>query len=433
MPEPRNAVDLAVVGAGAAGLMAAIQAGRAARARGAPLSIVALDGAKTLGAKILVAGGGRCNVTHAAVDATAFAGSTPPAIRKILGRFGVDETIRFFAELRVPLKQEATGKLFPVTDRARTVLDALLRTARDAGVEIVHPWRVEDVSAASGGFVLRGPAGELSARRVILATGGRSLPKSGSDGHGFELARRLGHTTTMRIVPGLVPLVLAEDCFIRRLAGVTVPTAITLRSGAGKALRAFTGSTLATHFGISGPPVLDISRYWLDARLDDPAAHLCVDWLPQLGERRLQDELAKQGGAPVGAALRARLPERLAEALCREAGIDPGASFDRLARETRRTLARTVCSFRLPVTGDRGFTHAEVTAGGVPLSQTKLQTLESRVRPGLQLVGEILDVDGRIGGFNFQWAWASGFVAGRGVRSPEKAVRSPIESFDSVE
>ena len=411
-----KSVDLAVVGAGAAGLMAAAQAGRAARDRGARLTIVALDGATTIGAKILVAGGGRCNVTHDVVDETAFSGSTPPAIRKVLRRFGVEETTRFFAEQGVSLEREETGKLFPTTDCARTVLDALLRAAKEAGVAIVHPWRVEDVSRSATGFLLRGPAGEIAAARVILATGGRSLPKSGSDGHGFELARRLGHQTTSRILPGLVPLVLAERCFIRRLAGVTLETTITLHSGTGKTKKAFGGSTLCTHFGISGPPVLDISRYWLDARLDDAAAYLCVDWLPKLGERGLQDELAKRGGTPVGAVLRARLPERLADALCAEARIDQGASFDRLGREARLRLAKTVCAYRLPVTGDRGFTHAEVTAGGVPLSQVRLETLESRVCPGLQLAGEILDVDGRIGGFNFQWAWASGFVAGVAAR-----------------
>lgn len=408
-----KSVDLAVVGAGAAGLMAAVQAGRAARDRGARMTIMVVDGATTIGAKILVAGGGRCNVTHDVVDETSFAGSTPAAIRKVLRRFSVEKTVRFFAEQNVPLKREATGKLFPTTDRARTVLDALSLAAKEAGVAIVHPWRVEDVSRSATGFLLRGPAGEIAATRVILATGGRSLPKSGSDGHGFELARRLGHQTTARILPGLVPLILAERCFVRRLAGVTLETTITLYSGAGKTQKVFGGSTLCTHFGISGPPVLDISRYWLNASLDDPAAHLGVDWLPELGERGLQEEFAKRGGTAVGAVLRARLPERLADALVAEAGIDKDKSFDRLGREARRKLAKTVGAYRLPVTGDRGFTHAEVTAGGVPLAQTRLETLESRVCPGLHLVGEILDVDGRIGGFNFQWAWASGFVAGK--------------------
>jgi len=415
MPQLESAYELAVVGAGAAGLMAAIQAGRAARARGVRPSIVALDGARTIGAKILVAGGGRCNVTHDVVDESAFAGASPAAIRKVLRRFGVDDTIRFFAELRVPLKREETGKLFPITNRASTVLDALLSAAADAGVTLSHPWRVEDISRADAGFTLRGPAGAIAARRVILATGGRSLPKSGSDGHGFELARRLGHTTTPRILPGLVPLLLADGGFVRTLSGLTLPTRVTLRSGTGKALRAFTGSTLCTHFGISGPPVLDISRYWLHARLDDPAPFLCVAWLPDVEEAELQETLGAKGGIPVGAALRLLLPERLADALCREAGVDRGISFHRLGREARRTLTQTVCAYRLPVTGDRGFTHAEVTAGGVPLAETRLDTLESRVCPGLHLVGEILDVDGRIGGFNFQWAWASGFVAGRGI------------------
>jgi predicted Rossmann fold flavoprotein len=416
MDRVERSVDLAVVGAGAAGLMAAAQAGRAARDGGVRSRIVVVDGAKTIGAKILVAGGGRCNVTHDVVDETAFAGSTPPAIRKVLRRFPVEETIRFFAEQGVRLKREDTGKLFPTTDRARTVLDALLSATKDAGVTIVHPWRVEDISRSASGFLLRGPAGEIAAARVILAAGGRSLPKSGSDGHGFELARRLGHTTTERILPGLVPLVLAERCFVGRLAGVTLDTTITLHSGTGKRLETFRGSTLCTHFGISGPPVLDISRYWLNARLDDPGAYLSIDWLPELGERRLQEELGKRGGAPVCAMLRARLPERLAEALVAEAGIGKDASFDRLGREARLRLTKTVCAYRLPVTGDRGFANAEVTAGGVPLSQTRLETLESRVCPGLHLVGELLDVDGRIGGFNFQWAWASGFVAGIAAR-----------------
>jgi predicted Rossmann fold flavoprotein len=404
--------DLAVAGAGAAGLMAAIEAGRTAARLGRRTSIVLLDGARTLGAKILVAGGGRCNVTHHAVDASAFAGSTAPAIRKVLRRFDVPATVRFFEAEGVRLKREETGKLFPVTDRSRTVLDALLKAARAAGIHLVHPWRVESIERTGASFMLRGPAGCIEAGKVIVATGGKALPKSGSDGHGFELARRLGHTTTPRIHPGLVPVVLDDASFVRAISGVAVPAAVELRSGSGKRLAGFAGSTLCTHFGLSGPPVLDISRYWIDARAQDPEAHLVVNWLPSFDARSLVEALERtRGGA--GAWLRSRLPDRLAEALVREAGVDPAVPIDRIPRASRTALGMSVCAWRVPARSDRGFTHAEVTAGGVPLAELRLDTLESRVCPGLYLAGEILDVDGRIGGFNFQWAWASGFVAGR--------------------
>lgn len=407
--------DLAVVGAGAAGLMASIQAGRASRELGARPRIVALDGARHLGAKILVAGGGRCNVTHRAVDEKVFSGSTPPAIRKVLRRFDVSETVDFFARLGVVLKTEETGKLFPVTDRARTVLDALVRAAAAAGVEIVNPWRVASVAASPEGFALAGPAGRLRARRVILAAGGKSLPKSGSDGHGYAIARSLGHSTTARILPALVPLELAAGSFVRRIPGVAVPARLTVRSSAGRLLAGTEGPVLCTHAGLSGPAVLDVSRHLLHATADDAGAHLVIGWLP---------ELAPPPGRPIGGWLRGALPERLADALVAEAGVDPGLPWDRQPREARRRLAEVVTAWRAPVTGDLGFAKAEVTAGGVPLDEIRLDTMGSRRKEGLHLCGEILDVDGRIGGFNFQWAWASGFVAGRGAAAALYSSRS---------
>ena len=196
--------DVVIVGAGAAGLMAGVWAARSNR------RVVLLDGARTLGAKILVAGGGRCNVTHHVVDETAFAGSTRKAIRKVLRRFDADQTVRFFASLDVELKREDTGKLFPVTDDARTILDALVGAVRSAGGEIRHPQRVERINVVPGGFVLSGDWGELVSTRIILATGGKSLPKTGSDGGGYALARSIGHSITARIFPSLVPLTLAQ-------------------------------------------------------------------------------------------------------------------------------------------------------------------------------------------------------------------------------
>lgn len=422
-------VDIAVVGAGAAGLMAAIWAGRTARAAGRRARIIALDGAKTLGAKILVAGGGRCNVTHDAVDETAYAcgpGTSRNAIRKVLRGFDVSRTVAFFAELGVELKREETGKLFPTTNRARTVLEALLRAVGEEGAELRHPWRVQSLRRTPEGFMLE-PAGvtaceAIVASRVILACGGMALPKSGSDGHGYTLARALGHSVTEPVFPALVPLLLdPERSFLPSLSGLTHTATLSLWSGTGKKLVDFTNSMLCTHFGLSGPAVLDISRFYLDARRDDPLASLTINWVPGQTFDAL-DAMLTQTGVRARTVLRILteglpdpLPERLARAICASVMIDPALNLDRLKREDRRTLAHAITRTPLPITGDRGFTHAEVTAGGVPLSELHLETMASRLCPGLHICGEICDVDGRIGGFNFQWAWASGHAAGCGA------------------
>ena len=408
---PRH-TDVAIVGAGAAGLFAGIWAGRAAQEAGKALRVEAFDGARRLGAKILVAGGGRCNVTHWRVDDADYAGSTPPAIRKVLRRFGVDETVRFFADLGVELKQEDTGKLFPVSDDAHSVLHALLDAARAAGVRLAHPDRVEGIERTSDGFLVRAAGGHVLARRVILCTGGKALPKSGSDGAGLEFARALGHSVTDHLVPALVPLRLPERHWITELSGLTVPAELVLRSGTGKKLATFTDSTLCTHFGLSGPSVLNISRHWTMARFEDPGARLELSWTPGTDVEAVDRALVDAKGRGVGSVLRTWIPERLMRAVCAAADADPAATAQQLPRDRRRALAQLVAGTPLPVTGDRGYTFAEAMAGGVPLAEIRLETMESRLVPGLHLAGEVCDVDGRIGGFNFQWAWASGHVAG---------------------
>lgn len=408
-PTVPNTCDVLVVGAGAAGLFAATWASRAGREAGRPVSVVAVDGARKLGAKILVAGGGRCNVTHWRVTEADYAGSTPPAIRKVLGRFTVDHTVQFFRACGVEFKREDTGKLFPVTDSARTVLEALVAAATQAGALLVHPARVEAVERAGEAFLVTTSAGPIRAGRMILCTGGKSLPKSGSDGAGFEIARSLGHSLTSPIVPALVPLVLPGDHWIRGLSGLTLPTEIMLLGPTGKRLRAFTGSTLCTHTGLSGPAVLDISRHWLVERERERGVSLAINWLPGASAEDVDRLLQAAAGRGVLAALRDRLPERLVRHLCEQAGAPTTGD---LPREARRRLVQCVTAFDLDVVGDRGFTVAEATAGGVPLAEVRLDTLESRICPGLFFAGEVLDVDGRIGGFNFQWAWASGYVAG---------------------
>ncbi|MEX0776609.1 MAG: NAD(P)/FAD-dependent oxidoreductase [Phycisphaeraceae bacterium] len=412
-------LDIAIVGAGAAGLMAAICAGRAAKARSSavpPLRIAALDGAARLGAKILIAGGGRCNVTHDVVAPTDFAGGNVNQIAKVLRSFSVDDTVAFFRDLGVTLKREETGKLFPTTDRAQTVLNALLRACEQAGVALLTNHRVATVMPVDTGFELETNQDVIRARRVILATGGKSLPKTGSDGYGYELARELGHTVT-RTMPGLVPLVLEQGHYLTTLSGVSMAVELTVRSGTGKVLHRQSGAMLLTHFGLSGPAVLDISRHLLAARSEDAAAALTANLMPgedfQSMDARLVRAAEQQPRATVFALLRQVMPERLADQLPRQsAQVDPQTPMAQLSKDSRRALVRTLVELPLPVTRDRGFLFAEVTAGGVPLEEVSVPTMASRRCPGLYLCGEILDVDGRIGGYNFQWAWCTGRLAG---------------------
>jgi predicted Rossmann fold flavoprotein len=407
--------DVAVVGAGAAGLTAAIFAAKdGAR-------VIALDSAKKIGAKILIAGGGRCNVTHDVVRPIDFNGNRN-AIAKVLRSFTVEQTTEWFASMGVQLKREETGKLFPTTDRAQTVLDALLNEARGAGVELRTDARIETIRAFSphergeggqrpdeGHFLINN---SIQAARVVLATGGRSVPKTGSDGHGFEIAHSLGHTVT-ETFPALVPLVVEKAHWVRELSGTSAEVELSIRKLTGKMIHRDRGSMLMTHFGISGPVVLDISRHWIAARKDDKDVALVVNFLPgetfELLDERFVNEARKNPHATVASSLRGRLPERLVAAVL---GPRPSA-LGKIAREERRQVARDFTELALPVSGDRGFDYAEVTAGGVPLSEIDLATMQSRVCRDLYLCGEILDVDGRIGGYNFQWAWASGRLAGR--------------------
>ena len=414
--------DIVVIGAGAAGLMAAIAAARQAPGH----HVVALDGAPRLGAKILIAGGGRCNVTHHAVSERDFNGSTPAAIRRVLRAFDVDATIAFFAAEGVDLKREDTGKLFPVSDRAQDVLDALLRAAQRAGVEVHHPCRVSRIVRFDEGFALHagtdgseGAATDgsesrpyLTCRVVIVATGGRSVPKTGSDGSGYAFARALGLPITPHVFPALVPLTLPDGHLLRSLSGLATDVVLTVVSGTGRHLHRVSGALLCTHQGVSGPAVLDVSRHWLAARESDAGAGLLVHWLPGTAPDRLDGRFQRHGGRPIRRALSPPLPDRLADGLCALAGVDAEQSAATLPRDARRRLVAACTAYPLPVTGTRGFAVAEVTAGGVPLAALTAG-LEARACPGLFLCGEVCDVDGRIGGFNFQWAWASGVLAGR--------------------
>jgi len=401
--------DVAVVGAGAAGLIAAISAARAKPGA----KILLLDSRAKIGAKILISGGTRCNVTNRQVIPSDYQGAPPHAVRHVLEAFSPEKTRRFFSEIGVELVLEPTGKYFPTTHSGRTVLDALVREVRRSGV-MLETARVTGVFPRDGGFLLRGEGDfEFPTRRVILATGGLSLPETGSDGKGIEIARGLGHAIVPTF-PALTPL-LTDDEGWRSLSGITLEAALAFYAK-GKKKASAKGSFLFTHFGFSGPSALDISRYWAAA---DPADEPSVeaDFAPdveigQLGRRF--EAFRKAGGARYLKTFFAEelgLPDRFAEVFLEKCGVDPRMPV-RTLKEAGRLL-HLLQHAPLEVNGVYGYKKAEATAGGVDLREVRVATMESKRVAGLHFAGEILDVDGRIGGFNFQWAWSSGWIAGR--------------------
>jgi hypothetical protein len=282
------------------------------------------------------------------------------------------------------------------------------------GVEICAGCRVTAIEQPW--FLIRHSGGVLQASKVVMATGGRSLPRSGSDGAGWEMVRGMGHTVTPTYA-ALAPLVLdANKCFHAELAGISQEVELSTFVN-GKLIDRRRGSLLWTHFGISGPVVMDASRHWVSAAESGQEARMTCSLLPgenfEIVEKWLIDAAGRMPKGTVIKAVAARMPERVASALVKQAGIEATVTCGQLSRQSRRALVHQLTALELPVTAHRGWNYAEVTAGGVPLDEIDYRTMESRKVPGLYLAGEILDCDGRIGGFNFQWAWASGYLAGR--------------------
>ncbi len=420
--------DVIIVGAGAAGLATAIFLARARPSA----TVLLCDGAKRVGAKILVSGGGRCNVTNSSVGPADFYGGNPNVIRRVLAAFSEQDARAFFAELGVPLHEEAFGKLFPDSNQARTVLDALLAEAEARRVRIRTSHRITEIVAAGSGFVVSAEtdkgATTMATRHVVLATGGRSLPKTGSDGFGYSLAERLGHRL-IPTTPALDPLVL-DGGFHTPLSGLAHEVTFTLLADGAKPVRV-SGPMLWTHFGLSGPAALDVSRFWNRAALEGLQPRLFANFTGGAGfseiDASLTSAMRTQPKTTVARVLHTWLPARAARAYCDRAGIAHDQRLGQMTKETRRSLVHSLVEWPVPVVRTRGYKSAEVTAGGIPLSDVNPSTFESRIQPGLFFVGEILDVDGRIGGFNFQWAWSSGFVAGMGIakRLNESASNAP--------
>ena len=416
LSEARDAAEVAIVGAGAAGLATAIFLKRARP----HVRVVLTDGAPRPGAKILVSGGGRCNVTNTVVNETDFWGGRRTVIRRVLRAMPVCDTIAFFGDLGVPLHEEPGGKLFPDSHRSRDVLDALLRASDAAGVELRSGTRVLAIRRNEDHFSLDTSKGVLTTNALVLATGGRSLPKSGSDGAGYEFARSLGHSL-VPTTPALAPLVLdpaTEHSVHAELSGVSIGGEIAVWVDGAVATR-LPGALLWTHFGISGPVVLNASRHWARAQLEGRAVQLTLNMRPGESFDQVDAHWTATAGtrprATVRSMIAADLPDAVALAVLKALKLATDVALADLTRADRRRIVHAITAWPLPVVDTRGYNFAEVTAGGVDLAEIDPATMESRLCPRLFLVGEILDVDGRIGGFNFQWAWSSAAAAAAGL------------------
>jgi predicted Rossmann fold flavoprotein len=366
------------------------------------------------GRKILIAGGGRCNILPSRLDESRFiTDSSPHTMRNIIRSWPQPEQVAFFErELGQALVEEPeTAKLFPASNKARDVRDGLLAVARRRGARTHFGALVKDVVQRDGAWrVIVAGSEPHVVDRVIIAAGGLSVPSTGSEGFGLRLARSLGHEVH-EPYPALTPLT-AQPAPFAGLSGVSLTATVTAKSAGRRA--AATGGFLFTHRGYSGPAVLDVSHIVARTTADAPA-RVTAQW--SLGEEEWQTALRGDGSRTIARAVREQLPERLALALLTRAGVAPETPLARLKREHRLALIDQLVRCDLGVTGHEGYRKAEVTGGGVSLGEINPRTMESRRCPGLYFCGEVLDAFGPIGGYNFLWAWVTGRAAGAAAGS----------------
>ena len=407
--------DLVVVGGGPAGMMCALQAAR----RG--LSVTLLDRNQMLGRKLRITGKGRCNVTNAC-DTREFMANIPGDGRFLysaMSRFGTREVMAFFESLGVPLKVERGNRVFPVSDNANDVADALARECRRLGVRTLRTSAREILTEDGAVTGVVTDQGRIACRAAALCTGGLSYPKTGSDGTGDGIAEKLGHTVTPRR-PSLVPLE-SPDGYCAEMQGFSLRNVTLSAYEDGKLIFRELGEMLFTHFGVSGPLVLSASAKM--RRMGDADYRLEIDLKPALDEKKLDARLLrdfeKYANREFQNALGDLAGRAMIPVLVRLSGIPGETKVHDLTREQRQTLLRLLKAFPVRVSGTRPIDEAIVTAGGVSTKEVNPRTMESKLVRGLYFAGELLDLDAYTGGFNLQIAWCTGFVAGNAAAAAE--------------
>ncbi|AKJ29952.1 NAD(P)/FAD-dependent oxidoreductase [Caldimonas brevitalea] len=399
--------DAVFIGAGAAGLFAAGIAGQAG------LKVLVIDHAEKVAEKIRISGGGRCNFTNRDATPANFLSENPHFCRSALARYTPQDFLSLVQRHRIGWHEKHKGQLF-CDESSDEIIAMLLRECEQGAVTRWQPCSVAAVRHGTQGFELDTSAGVVATRHVVVATGGLSIPKIGASDFGYRLARQFGH----RIVetrPALVPLTFDATQWAPYAALAGVSLEVRIAAGGGKARTEFLEDLLFTHRGLSGPAVLQISSFWR------PGQALEIDLTPQL-DLAPQLRAAKTGSRKqVGTELAARLPDRLAQAWLAEAPELAGRPIADVKDKDLDALAHRLQHWTLTPSGTEGYRKAEVTAGGVDTRELSSQTLESRRVPGLHFIGEVVDVTGWLGGYNFQWAWASAAACARALAAQRAA------------
>lgn len=385
--------DVAVIGAGAAGMMCAAVAGQRGR------SVVLLDHAERLAEKIRISGGGRCNFTNCEVGHRNFLSENPDFARGVLSRYGSSDFVDLVMRHRIPFHEKHRGQLF-CDDSSESIIRMLVAECDAGGVDWRRPAKVRSVAKDAERFVVATDAGSIEAPSVVIATGGLSIPKIGATDFAFRIARQFGH----RVVeprPALVPLTFDAATWAPFVPLAGIATEVDIRSGEGR----FREDLLLTHRGLSGPATLQISSYWA------PGTAITIDLAPGVDLAAALEAERAGSRRTVANALASHLPARLATTWA--ARFPEGRRIAELSKVAVRELAESLSTWRIVPDGTEGYRKAEVTAGGVDTRELSQKSLESRRVPGLYFIGEAVDMTGWLGGYNFQWAWSSGYVAGQ--------------------
>jgi predicted Rossmann fold flavoprotein len=406
-----NSYDIAVIGAGAAGSMAAIRAGQLSK------RVILLERNEIIGKKILMTGRGRCNLTNSGKLDTfieKFGQRPGQFLRNAFYAFSNEDVMDFFRSNGLELKSERQGRVFPLSDNARSVTQVLEKCLKENKVDVRYKVRIRELRKEGENFILDTDGSPVTAEKVILATGGASYKDTGSTGDGFQIAQTLGHAI-LPLWPGLVPL-KTKEAWVKEVQGLTLKNIRLIFIAGRKKVTSDVGELLFTHFGVSGPLILDMSADIVRLLAEEKEIKLLIDLKPGIDssgmENKLLREIKEHGGREIKTMLAEALPLKLAPLILRLVDIDPHKKIHQMNKDDRRKLAKILKELPLTITGSLALEEAMVTCGGVSIKDINPRTMESRIVPGLYFAGEVIEGGSPSGGYNLQQAFSTGYLAG---------------------